>query len=166
MRTAVGAVMTAIYLAILTSTTKVEIMKYVPQAAMQAGLPDSSIADLLDAISAGTAEAMSNVPSITPAIEMAVTAALTDAYTAAYAYVYYAAAAVGAFGLIACICIKDYDKLFTKHIPRQIYKAKEAEKPRNHAEQQNPEAGEDKDRPADIRSSTPDSKGPSTTLVE
>ena len=122
MRTAVGSVMATVFVAILTNKAKTEIVKYVPAAAIKAGLPQSSLTDLFNAIAAGTPTAMASVPGINTKIEAAVASSLATAYAAAYAYVYYAAIATGLVGLIACISIRDYDHLFTSHIPRQIYR--------------------------------------------
>lgn len=74
--------------------------KYVPSAAVNAGLPASSITDLFTAIGAGTANALVAVPGMTPEIQAAVGAALANAYAAAYAFVYYAAIAIGLVGVI------------------------------------------------------------------
>ena len=71
-----------------------------PPAALNAGLPQSSLTALFEAIAAGTPSALAKVPGITPSIEAAVAAALSNAYAAAYAYVYYAAVAVGVVGLV------------------------------------------------------------------
>jgi hypothetical protein len=125
MRSAVGAIMAAVFVAILTNKVPSKIVQFVPVAAVKAGLPESSLADLFAAINAGTPEALALVPGITPDIEVAVGESLSNAFAAAYAYVYYAAVAVGAVGLIACICVKDYDALFTGHVPRKIYTAGE-----------------------------------------
>jgi hypothetical protein len=99
-RTAVGAIFTAVFVAILTNKVPTELAKYVPAAAEQAGLPASSITQLFTAITAGTPDALAAVPGITPEIQVAVGGALAQAYAAAYAYVYYAAIAVGLVGVI------------------------------------------------------------------
>lgn len=103
--------MTAIFLAILSSKVPKEIAKHVPSAALKAGLPESSLLDLFAAIAKGTPAALAAVPGINLKIEEAVGASLSNAYASAYAYVYYAALAVGGVGVIACFCIKDYDKV-------------------------------------------------------
>jgi hypothetical protein len=122
MRTAVGSIFTSVFLAILTSKVPVEIAARVPQAAVEAGLPQSSLTQLFAAITAGTPAAMAAVPGISPAIMTAVANSLANSYAAAYAYVYYAAVAVGGVGIIAAVCMKDYDDLLTSHISRQIYR--------------------------------------------
>lgn len=162
--------MTTVYLAILSTKTKAEILKYVPKAVIQAGLPETSVPDLLLAIAAGgTPETLSQVDGITPAIEQTLGTVLPTAYAAAYAYVYYAAVAVGCVGLIASFCIKDYDEYFTDHVPRQIYKINDGDQDRRledklgHEMQQHPEEG--KEDPSTVTpSASADSNGPATTL--
>lgn len=99
-RSAIGTIFTAIFVAILGNKVPSEIAKSVPSAAEAAGLPASSIPDLFEAITAGTAAALNAVPEMTPQIEAAVSVALAKGYAAAYSYVYYAALAVGLVGVI------------------------------------------------------------------
>jgi hypothetical protein len=120
MRTAWGSIFTAVFVAILNNKTPVEIAKRVPEAAISAGLPESSLTALSEALAAATTSALAAVPGMTTAIEAAVSQAMSDSYAAAYSYVYYAAVAVGATGLIAAICMKDYDSLFTDHVARKV----------------------------------------------
>src|SRR6202453_2324359 len=101
--------MTSIYLAVFTSKTTQKLSTYIPPVAVKAGLPQSSVPILLQAITLGTPEAMKNVPGINDSIQAAVGAELPYAYAKAYAYVYYAAVAVAGVGLIACFCVKNYD---------------------------------------------------------
>lgn len=114
--------MAAVFIAVLNSKMPKMFSFYVPSAAIQAELPESSLTDLLAAIVQETSSAMDDVPGMNTSIQLAVSQALSDAYAAAYAYVYYAAVAVGGVGLIATICMKDYDKLFTSHVLRTIGK--------------------------------------------
>lgn len=120
MRTAAGSIFTAIFVAILSNKAPAKIASIVPPRALAAGLPESSLPDLFKAISAGTPAAYTKVPGLTVAIQSEIGLALSDAYAAAYAYVYWAAVAVGLFGLIACFCMKDYDHLINNHVARQI----------------------------------------------
>lgn len=129
MRSAVGAIMAAVFIAILTNTAPAKIAEFVPAAAVNSGLPESSLPELFAALNAGTATALAQVPGITPEIEAAVASSMSNAFAAAYAYVYYAAVAVGAVGLIACVCVRDYDALFNSHVPRKIYTAAEKQEP-------------------------------------
>lgn len=125
MRSAIGAIGAAVFVAILSNKAPAKIAEMVPPAAINAGLPEASLTDLFTAIGIGSSAALAGVPGMTPEIETAVVSSLSNAYAAAYAYVYYAAVAFGGVGLIACICIRDFDKHFTGHVPRKIYKAGE-----------------------------------------
>ncbi len=122
-RTAIGAIFTAIFVTILSNTAPTELVKHVTPAALDAGLPQSSLPELFQAIAAGTPNAFAAVPGINAGIQGAVAGAVADGYAAAYAYVYYAAIAVGLVGLVACCCIKDYDPYFNNHVSKQIYKS-------------------------------------------
>jgi Fungal trichothecene efflux pump (TRI12) len=124
-RSGIGSIITAVFLAILTSKVPTEIAAKVVPAALAAGLPETSLTSLFAAITAGTPAAYAAVPDLTPEIQAVVAASLSNAYAAAYAYVYYAAVAVGIVGLGACCAIRDYDPYFTNHLSRQIYKAGE-----------------------------------------
>jgi hypothetical protein len=140
LRFIVGSFMTAVYLAVLSSKTTQKLSTYIPHVAVEAGLPQSSIPVLLQAIDLGTPEAMKSVPGINDRIQAAVGAELPYAYAAAYAYVYYAAVAVAGVGLIACFCVKNYDPYFTNHVPRQIYRLNQDEVGGSESEKQNPGA--------------------------
>lgn len=165
LRPTVGSIMTSVYLAILNTKTKAKLAEYIPPVAVQAGLPVTSTGALLQAIAAGTVEAMNKVPGITLEVQEAVAAELPYAYAAAYAYVYYAAVAVGCVGLIACFCIKDYDPLFTNHVSRRIYKASEATD-ENIAEKPSIEMWEDREQRGGTNSPSHHSNGVPTTLGE
>ncbi|OJD19321.1 hypothetical protein AJ78_00680 [Emergomyces pasteurianus Ep9510] len=122
MRTGVGAIGTAVLLAILSSKSKTELAAHVIPAALGAGLPQSSLEALFSAMLAGTPTAMQSVPGISPQIMAAVATAQTAGYTAAYKYVYYAAVA---FGLVACISamfLRPIGHLLTNHVPKMVEK--------------------------------------------
>jgi hypothetical protein len=95
------------YRAILNNKLPAELKKYAIPAALQAGLPQSSLTALTGAITSGNSTLLAQVPGMDTAIEAAVGSGLATAYAAAYAYVYYAAVAVGGVGLIGespCAC--------------------------------------------------------------
>lgn len=116
-----GAVFTAVFVAILTSKSQARIASYVPPAVISAGLPAASLPDLFAALQAQNQAALAAVPGFTPEVQLALANSMSDAYAAAFAYVYYAAIAVGATAAIAALFLKDYDKLLTDHVPRQLY---------------------------------------------
>lgn len=113
--------MTTVFVAILSNKTPETISSIIPPRVLDAGLPSSSLTSLMAAIALDSPAAIAAVPGMTPAIELVLSNALSDAYAAAYAFVYYAAVAVGGVGLIAVLCMRDYDHELTTHVPRKIY---------------------------------------------
>lgn len=120
-RTAVGAVMTAVFIAVLDSKVPVKIASMVPPAAVAAGLPSSSIPSLAAAIANGSADALANVPGMNSSIEATVQDALSDAYAASYAYVYYSVLAIGMVAIICAFAMRDFDHGMTGHVVKKIY---------------------------------------------
>ncbi|OQU97191.1 hypothetical protein CLAIMM_03165 [Cladophialophora immunda] len=100
-KSASGSIFTSVFIAILNNKLPAELKKYVIPAALQAGLPQSSLTALAGAVTSGNSTLLTHVPGMDTAIEAAVGSGLATAYAAAYAYVYYAAVAVGGVGLIA-----------------------------------------------------------------
>jgi len=120
-RNIAGSIFTAIYIAILSNKVAAKLPEYVVPAALEAGLPASSITPLLSALKVGTAAALESVASINTAIIAAVASAAAYAEAAAYAYVYYAALAVSLVAVIAALCLCDMDKYLTGHVSRKVY---------------------------------------------
>lgn len=119
--------MTAVFLAIQESKVPGSIRDKVPPAALAAGLPESSIEDLLKVAEQGDS-AISNIPGMTDSIQSAVSDALSDAYSASYAYVYYTVIALGIVAIVASFTMYDYDDKLNNHVNKQIYHGKR-EKP-------------------------------------
>ncbi|KAJ9640795.1 hypothetical protein H2204_003084 [Knufia peltigerae] len=127
-RTVSGAIFQAVFIAVLTSKSKSEIAARVPAAVLQAGLPQSSLPQLFQAIQAQSPTAVAAVPGMTTAISTALTESMSDAYAKAFSFVYYSGVAVGGTAIIASLFLKDYDQFLTSHTPRQIYKRNEQAK--------------------------------------
>lgn len=80
-------------------------MRYVPAAAIGAGLPESEVPDLMAAAAQGAAA----LSSYSPAVASAAEAALGNAYCKAIFVVAMVSMAFGITGLGACLCCKDVD---------------------------------------------------------
>jgi len=122
MRTVLGSIFTAIYLAILNNKLPAEIHSHVESAATAAGLPSAAFPSLFAAVANGTTAAYNAVPNMTPAIQVKIIDAVTDGRVKSYSYVYYATIAVNAVPIIAGLLMKDYDHLLNSHVPRQVYR--------------------------------------------
>lgn len=92
-----------------------------PLAAIEAGLPQTSLPALFQAIASQSPAAFAAVPGFTDEIQVAVSRSLIEAYSWAFKFVYYAALAIGGVSIIAAGFLKDYDPLMTGHTPKQVY---------------------------------------------
>lgn len=110
----------SIYVAILDRRLAATIPHDVMEAAVSAGLPSSSVPDVLKAITNGTAAAMSSVSGINPTIEGAVTNGLKTAYASSFSTVYLASIGFGGIAIIASLFTKDIDKHLTNYVSRRI----------------------------------------------
>lgn len=113
--------MTAVFLAILDNKLPGKLAEIVPPAAVAAGLSESSLPALSEAVHNGTASALASVPGMTDIISAAVTRAIVDANVASYAYVYYSVLAIGGVAIIAACSMRDYDDRLSNHVSKQIY---------------------------------------------
>ncbi|OBT59086.1 hypothetical protein VE04_00710 [Pseudogymnoascus sp. 24MN13] len=136
-RVGTGAIGTGIVLAILTgehfkyiyerpetdifkAKIPVELEAHIVPAALNAGLPASSIADLFAAIFASSETAMAAVPGINAQIIKAVGKAQLDGYAAAYRYIYYATIPFGVLATASAVALRPVAHLLTSHVPKMV----------------------------------------------
>ncbi|OJD11102.1 hypothetical protein ACJ73_09615 [Blastomyces percursus] len=119
-RVGVGVIGTAIVLAILAAKIPVELEAHVVPAALSAGLPEASLADLFAAIAQATEEAMATVPGINSEIIAVVGRAQRDGYASAYRYIYYATIPFGVVALASAIALRPIKHLLTNHVPKIV----------------------------------------------
>lgn len=79
---------------------------------------------LFEALHAGSAAAMANVPGINAKIEAAVSQAQRSAYADAFRYVYYAALAPLICAIIAAFFLPNYNKYMTGYTPKALNNSK------------------------------------------
>ncbi|KAL1895421.1 hypothetical protein Sste5346_005227 [Sporothrix stenoceras] len=99
-RAAICAVLVAVYSTVLTNRLTETVSTEVPPALINAGLPQSSVADFLAAVAVGTAEAFAAVPGITANIIAVGTQAYKVANSDAYRTVYLSTIAFSGIALI------------------------------------------------------------------
>ncbi|RAL14138.1 trichothecene efflux pump [Aspergillus homomorphus CBS 101889] len=104
-----GTIATAIYVAILQNRITANMPGTVSGAATKAGLPASSVTDLLEAIGAGTSAALEAVPGMTSKILAAVADAQKTAYAESFRTVFCVSIAFGGLSIIASLFSKEVD---------------------------------------------------------
>lgn len=114
----------SIYLAIYSDRLTVFLPQEVVPAVSSAGLPASSIPDLLTAIANGTAAALEEVPGMTDGVLDALALATKLAYVHAFKIMYLATLAFTGIGLVAAFFITDVDAFLTNYVNKTICKPK------------------------------------------
>lgn len=113
-----ASVATAIYTTILSNKLTKYIPEYVTPAALNAGLPSSSLTDLYTNLSAGT---LRKVPGINADIIAAVVSANANAAAKSFQYVWYAVIAFCVLALIAACLTIDYGVYLTDDVARKMH---------------------------------------------
>lgn len=98
----------AIYVSILNNKITSNIPSLVPPAAVQAGLPQTSLPSLFEAIGSGNPAAMATVPGITPSIMAAVGQALTTAYVKSYRVVFLVSIAFSVWAIVSACMLRKF----------------------------------------------------------
>ncbi|KAF4983581.1 hypothetical protein FZEAL_1031 [Fusarium zealandicum] len=105
-RFAGGAIAISVYTTILTNVQSTQMGKLVHSAAISAGLPSSSVEQLLAALPLGSA-ALQEVPGITSEIIAAAGKAFQQSYVAGIRTTCLSSLSFGVIGIIACLCCQD-----------------------------------------------------------
>ncbi|TKA69436.1 hypothetical protein B0A49_03776, partial [Cryomyces minteri] len=113
-----ASVATAIFVTILGNKLTLFVPKYVTPAALQAGLPQSSLPSLFTNLATGT---LKLVPGITPQVITAVGAANAMAAAEAFRYVWYAVIAFAILALVASCLTINYGQYLTDDVARKMH---------------------------------------------
>jgi MFS family permease len=125
MRSGLATVCQTIYLVVLTTRLKETIPAQVPSAAVAAGLPESSIVELLAAFTTGTPAAFGAVPGISPQILAAASAAYQNASSDAYHTIFLTSIAFSGIAVILAFFIKNVDDRMTADIAAKLHHGKD-----------------------------------------
>ncbi|KAF2099278.1 MFS general substrate transporter [Rhizodiscina lignyota] len=124
-RSAISTVASTVYTVVLTARSTDTITAEVPSALVKAGLPASSVADYMTAITAGATEAtLSAVKGLTPAIEQAGALAYRHAYLDAYRTVFYVSIAFGGVAILVTFFVPNIDHLMSDSIAATLQSGK------------------------------------------
>lgn len=89
-------------------------------AAVEAGLPTSSIPDFLEAMATG--EGLTDVPGVTGAVLAAATSASQHAYAKAYNLAWWSILPFVVIALVAVACLKGVSELMTERVEDSVEK--------------------------------------------
>ncbi|KAI9812933.1 MAG: hypothetical protein M1827_004451 [Pycnora praestabilis] len=117
-RSALSTIATSIYVTILTNELGKNIPKYVVPAAIEAGLPESSVKDLIAGFTSGT---FASVIDVTPDIIAKATVAYKEAYSKSFYVVYLATIAFGACAIVAALCSPNVESKFSMAVARRLH---------------------------------------------
>lgn len=120
-RVCFGAIAVAIYTTVQSSRELTLQAIYIPQAALGAGLPSSSIPELSTTIQDGGLSAnLENIPGMNSNIIAAVKQAGKHAYAGGCDLVFLVIISFGALSLILSFLIKNVDEFLTNKVSRQL----------------------------------------------
>ncbi|KAH8662156.1 fungal trichothecene efflux pump [Xylariales sp. PMI_506] len=112
-----GAVAQALYVSVLDNKLQNYLPDYATAAAVGAGLPESSVSDLLAGISTGN---LTGVPGITSSIIAAVTDSETAAYTDAFKMVFYCAIPFSVIMIVGACFVPNMEKYLGDNVARKL----------------------------------------------
>jgi hypothetical protein len=115
-RAVAAATFTAIYSATLNDRLAKYIPNYVAEAALRAGLPKSSLAAFVGALTSNNATALPGIPGVTPLVIGAGVSALKQAFADGIRAVFIIAAPFGALACIACFFLGDMKATMNYHV--------------------------------------------------
>ncbi|KIV98822.1 uncharacterized protein PV09_09435 [Verruconis gallopava] len=126
-RSIISSVLQAVYVSILTNRLESTIPAEVPPALIKAGLPASSVADFIKAITSGTATAFASVPGATSDIIAVGLRAYKQANADAYRTVYLSTIAFSAVAVILTWWAPNTDHLMTGKVAATLHHQRQEE---------------------------------------
>lgn len=112
-----GAIAQALYVSILNNRLAQNIETRVVPAAIEAGLPGSSVAALLEAVTVGN---ISNVPGATEAVVDMVMGGIQDSYVSSFRVVFYATIPFGVLLIVFAFFVPDMEKYLSGNVARRL----------------------------------------------
>jgi hypothetical protein len=131
MRSTVSTIGSTIYTAILTNRLKKTIPSEVPPKLIAAGLPASSVAEFLTAITVGTPAAFAKVQGLTAGIEEVGVRAYKVASSHAYQTVFYSTIAFSAICVLAAFLTPNVEEQMTDRVVATLHRHKDEESGEN-----------------------------------
>jgi hypothetical protein len=120
-RSIISSILQAVYISIFTNRLEATIPNEVPSALINAGLPASSVAGFLQAITAGTSDAFNAVPGASSSIIAVGLSAYKQANADAYRTVYLSTIAFSAVAVILTWWAPNTDHLMTGKVAATLH---------------------------------------------
>ncbi|KPI36578.1 putative MFS-type transporter YusP [Cyphellophora attinorum] len=120
-RSGLATVCQTIYLVVLSTRLTETIPSQVVPAAVAAGLPESSVVDLLTAFTIGTPKAFEAIPGISDTVLAAATAAYKNASSDAYHTVFLTSIAFSGIAVVLALFIRNVDDRMTADIATKLH---------------------------------------------
>jgi hypothetical protein len=121
LRAAISAVSSAVYTAVLSNRLSQTISSEVPSALIKAGLPATSVADFIAAISIGTPAAFSKVAGISDSITAAGLSAYKVANADAYRTVFLTTIAFSGLALVLSFFVPNVEERLTGDVAATLH---------------------------------------------
>jgi len=124
-RAAISAVSSAVYAAVLANRLAATVGSEVPPALVGAGLPSSSVAGFISAITVGTPEAFAAVPGVTDSITAVGMRAYQVANANAYRTVFLTTIAFSGLALVLSVFIPNVEDRMTGDVAATLHNRKD-----------------------------------------
>jgi hypothetical protein len=118
----------SIYLAIYNGKLSTNMPNKVTAAVVAAGLPETSVPQMLRAVTNGTTAAISAVPGANAAIVAAARAGQKSAWAASFSTVYLSTIAFGASALIIAWFATDISEFMTSFVNKTVQQGKQQQR--------------------------------------
>ncbi|KAL4810449.1 fungal trichothecene efflux pump [Aspergillus unguis] len=132
-RSTLSSITQAIFVTILNNKVASNIPKYVIPSVLSAGLPETSLAALLQALGTGD---FSQVPDINPSIVAAAVEGNKEAYVHSFKIVYLVGIAFAVLGIVSGLFVPDCEDKFTDGVARKLHGGSKDSKDKGNTDKQ------------------------------
>jgi len=117
-----GALASAVYIAVFTNKATTLVPAAAVRAALQGGLPQSSLESFYTWLGAAGKLPLDTVTGFTPTMALQVQEGIADAYVESFRYIFYLAAGFAGLGLIfMAASVPNIDDAMTNYIAKSLY---------------------------------------------
>ncbi|KAL4898370.1 siderophore iron transporter [Aspergillus ambiguus] len=119
-RAVTGTIATSIYVCIYSNRLNAFLPQDIIPAVEKAGLPSSSISQLMKAVAQGATTAINRIPGMNDAVQAALDEATKHAYAHAFKIVYLSSLGFSGLAIIAALFVTDVDQYMTDFVNKTV----------------------------------------------